>query len=528
MSPLFLKTAIGLAVFFGSITLVASGAPYVTYSEHGAVGDGVTDDFEAIIRAHAAANAARLPVRAQAGATYYIGNTRGTAIIQTDTDWTDAKFIIDDSEVTVEHRNSFVFHISSSLPTERITTITSLRKNQEKLDLTFPHDTLIEVTDRETMIYIRYGLNQNRGAPQYDIFVVDQNGNVDRTTPIIWDFDNITTMTAIPIDPETLTVKGGHFTRIANQAESRYNYYNRGILITRSNVVVDGVYHTKTGELDHGAPYSGFIVVSRCTNVLVQNSTFTGHRTYVTIGAANAPVSMGTYDISVNRANNVTFRNCRQTNDIHNPRYWGIFGSNFAKNITFDNVEFSRFDAHQGVTNATIKNSILGHQGINLIGHGTFLVENSKIHGWSFINLRSDYGSTFDGEIIIRNSEFFPRNRSSAVLIGGNHTGQHDFGYTCYMPRRITIDGLIIHDGNMADNYRGPRIFANFNPGYTNEEFVQQFPMTLTEEVFKSNLTIKSEMPLVVSDNPFMFRNVRITEGNPRRAFVNPDTIQAH
>ena len=513
MKNIILTTAICLAVLTGGLTPLRScAAEVVTYAEHGAVGDGVTDDFDAIIKAHDAANAAGLPVKAEAGKTYYIGNANRTAQIQTDTDWTDAKFIIDDSKVGTRH--SRVFYISSKLPSTQITTIATLKRNQKKLDLTLPQDSFIEVTNNSVMHYIRYGLNQNNGDPQTDVFVVDKNGNVDEKTPIIWDFDNISSMTARPIDSETLTVKGGHFTTIANQAESRYTYYHRGIRVIRSNVVVDNMYHTVTGELEHGAPYSGFISVTNCTDVTVQNSTFTGHRIYSTIGAAGMPVRMGTYDLHANSAINLTFKNCKQTNDIHDTEQWGIFGSSYSKNITFDTVEFSRFDAHRGVTNVTIKNSVLGHQGINLIGTGVCLVENTKIHGITFINLRSDYGSTFEGEVIIRNCEFFPRNgrQSDTVLIGGNNSGQHDFGYTCYMPRKITIEELVIHDINTPDNYQGPKIFANFDAAYTNEEHVQQFPYVLTEEVLIKDLTIKSGKPWIISTNPFMFRNVKITE----------------
>ena len=514
MKQIILKSAICLAVFFGNLALlVASERQYITYGEHGAIGDGVTDDLPAIIKAHAAANEAGLPVKADAGKTYYIGASTQTAQVQTDTDWGDAKFVIDDSKLEVNNRNSHVFNISSKLPSSRIRNASPFKKNQEKLDLSLPQDAFVVVTDNQTMRYIRYGANQNNGAAQTDIFVVDKNGNVDKTTPIIWDFDNITSMTVYPIDSETLTVKGGHITTIANQAESRYTYYARGINITRSNVVLDGLHHDITGELDHGAPYSGFISVSMCTNVLVQNSTFTGHRVYSTIGNAGTSVSMGTYDLGVNRANNVTFKNCKQTNDIHNGRYWGIFASNFSKNLTFDSVEFSRFDAHMGVTNTTIKNSTLGHMGMNLIGHGLFLVENTKVCSGNFINLRSDYGSTFDGEVIIRNCEFLPRNgaQSDAVLIGGNNSGQHNFGYTCYMPKKLTIDGLVIND-NPPNNYQGPKIFANFNGAFTSEEYVEQYPYVITEEVEIKNLTVKSGKPFIKSTNPFMFRNVKITE----------------
>jgi hypothetical protein len=509
----FAKSVIAvMAVFlFVQPVLAEQGLEEVIlYSQFGAVGDGVADDFDAIVKAHAAANKAGLKVRADADATYYIGGAENTALIQTDTDWGDAKFVIDDTKL--ENYRRHIFSISSKHPSTRITTVKALQKNQEQLDLSLPQDSFITVTDNTTKRFIRLGVNQNNGSSQTDVFVVDKNGRVHEKTPIIWDFDNISSMTAIPINTETLTVRGGHFTTIANQAESRYTYYARGISVTRSNVLIDGVRHAITGELDHGAPYGGFFVVSNCADVTVQNCTLSGHKVYRTIGSAGEPVSMGSYDISVNSAVNVTFKNCKQFNDIHDVGLWGIFGSNFSKNLTFDTVEFSRFDAHQGVTNATIKNSVLGQQGINLIGHGVFLIENSKVCGGNFINLRSDYGSTFNGEIIIRNCEYFPQNgkQSDAVLLSGNNSGQHDFGYPCYMPRKITIDGLVINDTNPPKNYNGPKIFASFNGAYKSEEYVEKFPYAVTEEVEIKNLTIKSGNPLVISNNPFLFRNVKI------------------
>ena len=407
-----------------------------------------------------------------------------------------------------------MFDIPPSLPPVEITTVTTLRNNQEKIDLPLQYRAFILVTDNTTLRFRREGLNQNNGQQQTDVFVVDEQGNVDMKAPIIWDYDNISAMTAYPVDSKTLTIKGGHFTTIANQAESRYSYYNRGLGITRSNVVIDGVYHAVTGELDHGAPYNAFIAISNCTDVTVQNCLLSGHTFYETIGNANAPVNMGTYDIYVNRSTNVSFINCKQINDIHSETTWGIFASNYSKNLLFDGVEFSRFDAHMGVANATIKNSVLGRQGVNIIGSGVFLIENTKVCSSNLINLRNDYGSTWEGEVIIRNCEYVPRNgkTSDAVLFGGNYSGQHDFGYTCYMPRKITIEGLVIHDNNPPENYQGPKIFANFNRNYTSEAFIEQYPYIITEEVVISNLTIKSGKPLIISTNPFMFRNVGITE----------------
>ena len=506
----------------------------IYYSDYGAVGNGKTDDFDAIIKAHEAANKAGLPVRANTGATYYIGGADKTAQIQTDTDWGNAKFIIDDRNV--ENRNSSIFSISSKLPSERITTVTTLKKNQEKLDLSLQHNSIIVVADNTTMRYMRegtrVGVDIDNGSPQTDVFIVDKNGNVDMKTPIILDFNNISSMIAYPIDAETLTIKGGHFTTIANQAESQSTYYSRNISIRRSNVVVDGIYHAVTGEGYYGAPYIGFIEAENCADVLVQNCMLSGRYTYMTIGSDNMTAEMGeynsiylnansvnaiemeSYDISLNGTANITFKNCKQINDIHNTKLWGIIAADHSKNLTFDSVEFSNFNARKGVTNATIKNSVMGWKSVEIMGGGLLLVENTKICGSNFVTLRHDYGSTWDGEIIIRNCEFAPRNgaQSDAVLIFGIYSGQHNFGYTCHMPRKITIDGLVINDGNPIEDYQGPKIFAPFNRAYANEAYKEKYPYAITEEVEISNLTIKSEKPLIVSANQFMFRNVKITE----------------
>lgn len=482
----------------------------VRYSDFGAKGESKTDDINAIAAAHAFANQHSLAVKADEGATYYIGGKNRTAVIRTDTDFGTAAFIIDDTNV--QNRNAHVFMVSSSMRSFKLEGISSLKRNQQKIDVSLSGTCLITVTNSNVKRYIRYGLNQNNGSSQTDIFIVDKNGNVDMNAPIIWDFDQITDINALPIDETKLTITGGRFTTIANNAESKYTYYSRGIAIRRSNVLVNGLEHRITGEGDHGAPYGGFISVGDCSSVTVQNTTFTGHKTYQTIGSAGLPVSMGTYDISPNRALNLSFVNCSQTNDINDSRYWGIMGSNFCKNIVYDNCTFSRFDAHMGVANATIRNSTLGHQGINAIGSGTFTVENSTIYGRNLINLRSDYGSTWQGELVIRNCTLVPAGgkSASASLISGSYSGQHDFGYTCYMPERITIENLRIDDSKHPEDYQGPAIFGNFNPKMTDESYVEKFPYVRTREVILRKVTTASGKELRLSDNPFMFKDVKI------------------
>ena len=482
----------------------------VRYSDFGAKGDGKTDDIDAIAATHAFANQQDLPVKADDGATYYIGGKNRTAVIRTNTDFGKAAFIIDDTNV--QNRDANIFLVSSGLQTFKPEGIISLKRNQEKINASLPGTCLVTVTNSKVKRYIRFGANQNNGSPQTDIFIVDKDGKVDMNGSIIWDFDQITDITALPIDQTTLTITGGLFTTIANKVESKYTYYSRGIGIRRSNVLVTGLEHHVTGEADHGAPYGGFINIGDCAFVTVRNTILTGHKVYLTIGSAGVSVSMGTYDLSLNRAVNVSFINCRQTNDINDSKYWGILGSNYCKNLVYDSCTLSRFDAHMGVANATIRNSTLGHQGINAIGSGTFTVENSTIYGRNLISLRTDYGSTWQGEFFIRNCIFIPAGgkTTSASLIGGSYSGQHDFGYTCYMPERITIENLRIDDSKHPDDYKGPAIFADFNPEMTSDSYIEKFPYVRTREVILKNVTTASGKTLRISDNKFMFKDVKV------------------
>nr|MCU0403814.1 hypothetical protein [Chitinophagaceae bacterium] len=237
----------------------------VRYSDFGAKGDGKTDDIEAIVAAHAFANQNQLPVRADDGATYYIGGGNRTAIIQTNTDFGKAAFIFDDTKV--ENREQHIFIVSSTLQSFKLKGVTSLRKNQEKIEASLPGPCLITVTNAKVKRYIRFGNNQNSGSSQTDIFKIDKDGNVDRNAPIIWDFDQITEITALPIDETQLTITGGKFTTIANRVEGNDAYYARGIAVRRSNVVLNGLEHYIVGEGEFGAPYNGFVSIRDCYNV---------------------------------------------------------------------------------------------------------------------------------------------------------------------------------------------------------------------------------------------------------------------
>ena len=450
----------------------------VFYSDFNVTQSDSTCCLNEINEVHKYANENALKVFADFGAKYYISITGLSVKIYTDVEWGNAEFIIDDSEVTPDDNRGAIFVVPTTTTSYSIDTISTLSRDMTSLNITFPQKSIITFIDDTKKQYIREGVNQNSGYAKRDSIVVDKDGSIDMDAPIMWDFDNITSITVHPIEDSIRYVGGGKFTTIANRAPSEYTSYQRNLSISRSNTVVNGVEHYIIGEGETGAPYSGFFYVSGCAYVNIQNCILTGHKEYR---------NNGSYDIGMSYTASVTFTNCFQSNDITDGSYWGLSGTNYNKNFIYERCVISRVDAHAGVTNGTIRDSVIGHGGVTVVGYGTFLIENSSFFSTELISLRGDYGSTWDGDIICRNCEIIPMGTATVTLIGGENAGEHDFGYTCYTPKNIIFDGLRV------DTTENIYVFGDFNEGVISSKYNPKYPMQfVTEKVTIKNYSSTS------------------------------------
>ena len=471
---------------------------YVTYEQFGAMGDGVTDDMEAIVRCHDYANAHGIPVKGTDGAHYYIGGKAISAEIRTDVDWGKAHFTIDDR--AVENRETSCFIVRGD--GERFTPmITSLRKGQKRVDLPHEGSVYVRVYDDTRLMYVRKGLNKNGGTPACDAFVVDADGNV--TGEINWDYDRITSAFAVSVDDRPITITGGVFTTVANEAPSFYTYYARNIRICRSHVTVKGLTHLVTNEGDHGAPYNAFLSLFEAYDCELRDCLMTPHFIYHT--ASKIPgktVPMGTYGISAHASIACRFIGIRQTVDITDTRYWGLMGSNFSKEILLENCVISRFDAHMGVTNGVVRGCTLGHQGINLIGFGEFLVENTTLRCGHFLNFRSDYGAFFHGKLTIRGCTWIPTRRKEErlYLFRGRNEQDHDFGYTCALPETIEIEDLLIRDGETEGNFDYAVLYRYDGEYQEGKPYPLETPRRVTAEI-----TTESGRAVMLTDDERLY-----------------------
>ena len=482
----------------------------VSYEDFGAVGDGVADDLPAIVAAHEHANAQGLTVRSKPDATYHLGARALTAVIATDTDWNTSRFTIDDT--VVENHRAALFQVRSllapiELPLDR------LSRDQARVDVQPPCRCHVRVQLDDRRVYIRRGLNQNQGVPQHDCFVLHRDGSIEGA--VDWDYETITKVDARPIDEATLRITGGVFTTFANRMkqEQGYNYWARNIDISRSNTEIDGLTHYVVGETAVGHPYRGFLSASKCANIVFRDCFATGHKIYSTIGAAGKPVSMGSYDLHANDVVNFRMSGCRMNHFCDSTR-WGVIASNHCKNIVLEDCTLSRMDTHMGVSGEyTIRRCSLGHMGLNAIGRGTLTVEDSTLYGRSLISFRGDYGSTWEGDVVIRNSRWFPAcgQPSRPHMIGVNNDGRHDYGYPCFMPREVTIDGLWVDDSQHPEDYQGLYLFTDPDGSQRDTPMAERpFPYQPCEKVTVRGLVMTSGNAARVSPNACLKGSVEV------------------
>jgi len=485
----------------------AEAEDLVTYESFGAVGDGVHDDLPAIQKAHEHANTHGLSVRSKPDATYHLGRRALTVVIATSTDWGTSRFTIDDSKGVESHRKA-LFDVRSLLEPEKLT-INRLVRDQKHLDARPERDCYVAVMNHKIKRFIRRGLNRNSGTSQRDCFILRRDGSIESV--IDWNYDHVSSVVARPIDPGKLVLRGGVFTTIANRMKQEvgYNYWGRNIVITRSNTEVDGLRHHVVGETSVGHPYSGFISVRSCANVKLRNCVATAHKTYKTIGAAGKPVSMGSYDYMASSVVNFSMIKCMMEN-INDRSRWGVIGTNFCKNILLEDCVLNRMDAHMGASGGyTIRRCTLGHAGLNAIGRGLLLVEGSTLLGASMISLRSDYGSTWEGKIVIRNCRWTPAGGRSVTpcMLHMRNDGTHDFGYPCFMPETVVIDGLYVDDSNHPKNYDG--MFLLSDPGGGKSQ-ASPFPYAMCRTVTIRGFTTASGKAPRISPNAQIAENVKV------------------
>lgn len=479
------------------------GKQYITYESFGTSSDENFDNYQAIYDAHTYANYYGYNVKATLD-TYHIYKLEQTNYIsiETNTDWNGATFIIHDENINdLETRNSPIFRINSTKTQTTITDkdiLSNIEINNETVnipELAGYGNAMCIVYNEDKMQFIRYGINQNNGKTQRDFFKIDNDGNV--LNEIQWNFDNISEIVIIPIPEETITVENGDFVTVLPEEnyEQDSGYFYRNIYCTRSNTIIQNINHTVNNTEYIGGPYKGFINLYEVTDVDVKDCYLFSHKYE----------NKSNYDLFLECAVDIKIENV-SSNDIEDTQRWGIVGTHYTKDITYENCTLNRIDSHTGVHNLTINNCTIGVKGITVIGSGNLNISNSTILSKNYlIELREDYGSTWNGNIYITNCTYKPINAKQLISFKVSYDDTdtlHDFGYDLYLPN-IFIDGLTIDDENST--YTDNQLYMFYNnetyTGVSNGDITGIY--NLPEKIYLTNYETTSGRNIKLFYNEF-------------------------
>ncbi|MBO7304587.1 MAG: hypothetical protein J6V09_05135 [Clostridia bacterium] len=391
-----------------------------------------------------------------------------------------------------------------------------LNRNTAKINVGCDGPCMIITYNDAHKVFRRRGYGSYMGKPMQEVILLDKDGNVDENTPVIFDYNNLSCVDVYSLkNVRPLTIEGGVFTTLASRiniiGENRKiktSYFNRGIDVTRSFTTMRNVEHYVEGEFDLneqnrgmvGAIYHGFFSAHNATNVTYENCVFTARRCYKdasTRAASNGGGVGGTYSHNAWNVSNLLYKDCRQSNfwitvdpdtlkitavpegtkgaissmtfypfSILDKKpyqmYWGSGGTNFCKNVVFDHSTFSRFDAHSGmwggkiINGSTFNTLALTGGGRMEISDSRWFAEYYKAGNNALITLRSDYGSTWEGEVVANNVKCYvftgddpfgpnPFHKWAGIQIVSHAYQNWYYGYTCHFPN-IELNNVDFYD----------------------------------------------------------------------------------
>ena len=457
----------------------------------------LVDKLTELRELHAYANNARRYTVYANDEVYYLNTSAMTSssniIIETSVNFGNARFVLDDSTMTSGSaiatfvvRPYLASHTIKNADVLGALEKAGLNPNTTNIDLGLGYPAMLVPVNETHKTFRRRSYGQWDGAFMTELVVVDKDGNVDPTTPLMFDYSTVSSVTVYPLDMPEITIKGGHMTTVVPAigsfgADTSAQFgVGHGLSVTRSNTRVEGMVHEIIGEFDNAweqqdtsttaddgnsSNYSGFYCVSNASNVTFYDCILQGRRCY----------GHSSYEISLRMANDVLFEKCIQSNFYvdavtHLPvtedttsiilsmgagATWGAAGTNYCKNYVYLDSAISRYDAHAGLYNGAIINTDI--QGVEIVGWGEFNIENSNMYcygtggaGNGLIHLRSDYGRTWTGTIIFKDVDAYLYETETENYANGNAPGSTIldstyqnwyWGYQVHYPNLI-IDGI--------------------------------------------------------------------------------------
>lgn len=394
----------------------------VTYADYGA---NNTDDTLKVKKAHEFANENNLPVESHTPVKLVTYSeievktyTKVTNVIIDETNRRSSTVLYhiknDSDAVDVELTQEIIDDIIDNYKTGsevRLTSLASRGLNQ--------HYIIIQDNNRV--------VNRSYGSFKYirDMFVLDKDGIVVGK-PNFAPWTGVTSLVAYRIPKKRITVDF-EITLVNSSNSSDLNAYLFPIISAqRSNT--DYVFNFFKEMSDtQVSPSNGHISFNNVCKITANGKSF-----------PLPGVNHGTYGIGGDSVFDAEFK----VNGTGSENRWGIWGTNNFKNITFNKCNVNRLDVHFNAFNIYIQDCNVGSRGIHLTGGGDLYIDNTTVSGTdSYLNLREDYGSKWDGDIKITNAKYNLKGGVNCSIIKYSWIN-FNYNTEVIMAREIIIDNV--------------------------------------------------------------------------------------
>lgn len=479
---------------------------YITYEDFGAIGDGITNDGLAIRMAHNKANELKQKIFCPQNKTYLIDNEEDIEI-KNSVDWNNCKIKIKNGNKT-----KGTFKISSYIePTILNNISTTINRFTKKItELNGYGNAFIIIKNDNNKVYIREGVNKNQGTEQFDMNIINNNGEL--LYPVMWDFEEVTSITIYPL-LETITIENCNIDVYPDNLTD-YVYTSRGIDCCRNNVIINNINEKVINDSNKTRPCNGFIYIKNCANIEIKNTTL---QPRLTIFDKNIP--FGTYSIGNIFVINLTFDNVNSFTFDNN--YWGCHGGNATRNLIVKNSRLSRIDSHIGTYNITIENSVIGNGGCTIGGFGDLIIKNVEVFKPILVEFRGDYGGSWNGDIFIENIKHYNGNR--ILYSKNNMTWNYNIGEHYLGKNKIIINNYSFINEDVEENIKALDTYV------IGDENLEQHKLFLAKEIEFKNIHVNNggisallslDFKHTKAKNEYSYK-ILITKDNYEKSLIN-------
>lgn len=370
---------------FSSQLAQKASKQFVSYTEFGAVLDGITDDSLAVRMCHKYANENKLSV-IQNGGTLLCNFT-----VDVKTSCTlDLDFIINDQTPNT------VYNIISDNPVADYVYNGSFSTGQINGFNDFKGKFFVPtINDNTWLLGVRASEQSGEIYYHRQPIAVDNNGILISSPIYLGNTGSFTIKYLKDIHEKGVSFSGGHIISTLSKIG-----FPRFIRCSRNNCVIKDISIKNTTLPTSTSNYaSGLIEIIGCANITLKN--IQGLNNSIDVTTAHS------YVFDITDAYNVSIENCNITQG------WGAIASHFCDTIKVDSCILNRCDNHYGIFGKfLVSNSTLTGIGTVCIGYGNANVSLSNLTIENTLNTsfvvytRQDFNITFSGTLTIDTIRF--------------------------------------------------------------------------------------------------------------------------